>query len=135
MIELDTSIPKMSASSAVSPTVREVGSILHLAFFAAGDDTSVVLRFSDVRGWHYGYPNDEGLDSHPLYGHGLEPYEFHVTPVAHHGERAWIGTFHDGTLTVFATSADVTTSSYPGDPSSAIDSIAGDGLNRELDNE
>jgi hypothetical protein len=135
VIEVNSTLPKMSASSSVSPTVRETGSTLHLAYFAAGDDSSAVLRFAGIRGWHYGYPNDEGLDSHPLYGYGLEPYEFHMTPVAGHGERAWVATFHDGTFTVYATSVELVTADFSGDPSSAIDSFVGHGLNRALDME
>jgi hypothetical protein len=52
--------------------------------------------FFGVRDWHYGNPNDEALDAHPLYGRGLTPYDFHRTLIVAHGERAWIATFHDG---------------------------------------
>jgi hypothetical protein len=134
MIKIDETVPKMSPSSAVAPTVRESGGSLCLAFRlpCAEKDVSAVLRFTDVRDWHYGYPNDEGLDSHPLYGLGLKFYEFHVTPVATHGERAWIATFHDGTFTVYARSMDVIAQAQSGEPSSAIRSLLGDGPTREL---
>lgn len=135
MIEIDRSIPEMSPSSAVCPTTREVGATLHLAFLAPREEHSVLLRFHEVRDWHYGYPNDEGLDSHPLYGHGLEPYHFHVTPIAGHGERAWVATFHDGTLTVFAESVAVMEARYPGEPLEVLNSALGPGPNRELDHE
>lgn len=137
MIEVDSTVPEMSASSAVGPTVREVGDTLYLAYRlsyrAAPDDASALIRFTSVRDWHYGYPNDEGLDAHPLHGLGLEPYEFHVTPVASFGVRAWVATFHEGTFTVFAHGMDVLAAAQPGDPPSAIRSILGDGPTRPLD--
>ena len=137
MIEVDRGFPVMSPDSAVAPTVRETGDALILAYRLplpdSGEDACAVVRFGGVRDWHYGYPNDEGLDSHPLYGMGLSFYEFHVTPVAHHGERAWVATFHDGTLTVFANSLDVISPKFHGDPASAIRALFGDGPARDLD--
>lgn len=133
MIDLDRSLPQMSTSSAVSPTVRSFDSILLLAYFASREDVSVVLRFTGVLDWHYGYPNDEGLDAHPLYGSGLEHYAFHVTPVAEHGERAWIATFHEGTFTAFARSVEVLATAFAGEPAEAIRAIAGDGPTQALD--
>lgn len=56
-----------------------------------------------------------------------------MTPVADHGERAWVATFHDGTLTVFGNRVDVITSEFHGDPVSAIRSLLGDGPARNLD--
>lgn len=139
MIEVDSSVPRMSSASDVAPTLCQSGDTVHLAYRipcpASGQDTSAVVRFAGVRGWHYGYPNDEGLDAHPLYGHGLRPYEFHVTPVSHHGERAWVATFHDGTLTLFAASLDVVAPAFRGDPASAIRSLLGDAPARNLDGE
>jgi hypothetical protein len=127
----------MTTASGVDPTVRESGDDLYLVYLlwsTIGErDVSAVLRFTGVCDWHYGYPNDEGLDSHPLYGLGLEQYEFHVTPIASHGERAWIATFHDGTLTVYARSMKVVAKAQAGDPSAAIRSLLGDGLTRNLD--
>lgn len=129
MIEIDESIPRMGASSAVFPTVREIGRSLVLAYHVWAGDESAVLRFENVRDWSYGYPNDEGLDAHPLYGLGLEPYAFHVTPIACHGERAWVATFHEGTFTVFADAVEIITNRFAGSPSEAIDSTFGRGLN------
>lgn len=78
MIEVDPGIPLMSSSSDVAPTIRESGTTLHLAFRLPSED-SALLSFIDVCDWHYGYPNDEALDAHPLYGFGLTPYNFHRT--------------------------------------------------------
>ena len=137
MIQVDGTAPEMSPSSDVTPTVRESSETLYLAYRrsprAAREDACAVIRFVGVCDWHYGYPNDEGLDAHPLYGLGLKSYEFHVTPVANHGERAWVATFHDGTLTVFARAMDVLAAAQPGDPPSAIRSLLGDGPTRRLD--
>jgi hypothetical protein len=133
MIEIDKTIPKMSASSAVSPTTRRVGNSLFLSFYGAGDRHSVVVRFDGVRDWGYGYPNDEGLDAHPMFGLGLTPYEFHRGHEGHYGERAWIGTFHEGTLTVYAASIEILDSRFQGTPLDAIDTYAGVGTNRSLD--
>src|SRR5580765_6581991 len=135
MIEVDPTIPKMSSSSAVAPTVRVLPDVLVLAFYVGTDDagSSAVLRFEGVRDWHYGYPNDEGLDAHPLHGHGLMPYEFHVTPRATHGERTWVATFHDGTLTVSASTVAVLATNVRVDPPGAIDVVVGRGESRGLD--
>ena len=137
MINIDETAPEMSPSSDVAPTVRESGDTLHLAYRlsarVSSSDSSAVMRFIGVRGWHYGYPNDEGLDSHPLYGLGLRPYQFHVTPVASHGDRAWVATFHEGTLTVYALQMEVLAVAHPDDPPDAIRSLLGDGPTRGLD--
>ena len=135
MIEIDPSIPEMSPDSAVFPTARQVESALYLAFYRPRCDVSVVLRFNGLRDWVYGYPNDEALDAHPLYGQGLEFYEFHRGPVGHFGERVWIATFHDGTLTVYAESVDVLSDDFSGAPWDAIDEQLGAGKNRVLDRE
>jgi hypothetical protein len=127
MIDVDESLPKMSASSAVSPTVREDEAAVALGYYVAGDGASAVVRFRGVRDWTYGYPNDEGLDAHPLHGLGLTYYEFHVTPVAAHEERAWIATFHDGTFTVYADAVEVLADDFPGHPSHALDAVLGKG--------
>jgi len=127
----------MSASSDVAPTVRESDGTLHLAFRVASssldEDRSAVVSFFGVRDWHYGYPNDEALDAHPLYGHGLKHYQFHRTPIAGHGERAWIATFHDGTFTIFARDLKVVCSGHLGDPRSALLKLLGDGPASNLD--
>jgi hypothetical protein len=133
MIDVDATLPKMSASSAASPTVRQDEKSVALAYYMARDEASAVVRFRGVRDWTYGYPNDEGLDAHPLHGLGLAHYEFHVTPMASHGERAWIATFHDGTFTVYADAVEVLVHDYAGHPSDALDAALGKGANRMLD--
>ena len=133
MITIDQSIPKMTGSSGETLTIREMGSSFAIAYYLAGaNEMSGVVQFDDLRGWSYGYPNDEGLDAHPLYGLGLELYQFHVTPLAGHGERCWIATFHDGTLTVYAGAAHVLAKDYPGSPGDAMESIYGQGESRVL---
>jgi hypothetical protein len=133
MIEIDKTIPKMSASSGDSPTVRQVGDTLFLAFYGAGDEHSVVVRFDGIRDWGYGYPNDEGLEAHPMFGLGLTLYEFYRGRKGHWGERAWIGTFHDGTFTVYAEYLKILDDRFEGTPSDAINAHAGMGINRNLD--
>jgi len=86
-----------------------------------------------VVSWHYGYPNDERLSAHPLYGLGLEFYAFHVTPPGRHGERAWVATFHEGTLTIYAKSVHVVAPAVVGPPSAALDRSCGMGENKPLD--
>src|SRR5262245_58117511 len=101
---VNNTLPKMDASSAVYPTACVVGDSLVVAYHLPGCDGSAVIRFNGVNDWTYGPPNDEGLREHPLWGKGLRFYEFHeVQP--HEGDAVqWIGTFHDGTLTVRAKS-------------------------------
>jgi hypothetical protein len=137
MIDVDDTAPQMSASSDVAPTVRESGETLYLAYrlsrHASASDACAVIRFDGVREWHYGYPNDEGLDFHPLYGLGLEPYQFHVGQDASHGERVWVATFHEGTLTVYARRMELLAAAHPSDPPKAIRSLLGEGPTRGLD--
>ncbi len=134
MKRLSETIPDMSASSDVSPTVRVLDGALFLAYFLAPDEeSSALIQFDGLLDWHYGYPNDEGLDAHPLHGAGLRAYEFHECHVARHGERAWIMTFHDGTLTVYAKTISVVQHSYIGSPAAAINTFLGKGNNRCLD--
>lgn len=132
MIEVDRRVPQMSSGSGVAPKVCELPGMLHLAFLVGTGDASAVLTFTGVRDWHYGYPNDEALDAHPLYGLGLKPYPFHVTPLARHGERAWVATFHDGTLTVFAADLKVVSSGHPDEPGNALVNVLGAGVVRDL---
>jgi hypothetical protein len=88
---VDKRFPKMDASSAVSPTVRIVSDEVVLAYYLPGCDDSAVVIFRNVVKWRYGSPNDEGLASHPLWGHGLKFYEFHTVD-----NMKWLATFHDG---------------------------------------
>lgn len=88
--------------------------------------TTAILHFEDVLYYAMGYPNDEVLNAHPLYGSGLGFYDFHVvedSPLvadldrrnqmhARHVAgsyikrfRHWIITFHDETLEVVARNA------------------------------
>ncbi len=133
MIEIDASIPKMSASGDVSPTVLRCDDTLLLAYFGDGGEVPVVLAFERVVDWHYGYPNDEDLECHPLFGHGLQPYECHVAPAGNSGVRAWVMTFHEGTLMVYASSMKVVDAHHRGDPASALRSIEGAGTIVDLD--
>jgi hypothetical protein len=134
-VEVDETIPKMSASSAVFPTARVVNGAFVVAFYLASCDDSAVVRFDGVSTWSYGYPNDEGLSSHPLWGRGIEFYEFHVSPIERNGARWWIATFHDGTLTVNAETVKVLAEKLPLKPWEAIDALLGPGQNRILDDE
>jgi hypothetical protein len=132
-VKVDERIPKMSASSAVFPTARIVGDALILAFHLPPLDSSAVIRFQRVSDWTYGPPNDEGLDSHPLWGRGITFYEFHISPADRNGKCCWIATFHDGTLTINAKTVEVLAALLPLEPWAAIDSVFGAGENRRLD--
>jgi hypothetical protein len=134
-VEVVDTIPKMSASSAVSPTARVTNGTLVVAFYLWSCEESAVIRFDGVSTWSYGYPNDEGLDSHPLWGHGIEFYEFHVSPIEPDGTRWWIATFHDGTLTVNAKGVEVLAERLALSPGKAIDAVLGPGEIRILDYE
>lgn len=98
---------EMDASSAAYPTARVVDESLIVAYHLPGCDTSAVIRFNGVKDWAYGYPNDEGLHEHPLWGKGLTFYAFHEVQPPEGDVIQWIGTFHDGTLTVRAKSVEV----------------------------
>lgn len=139
MIYVDSTVPRMACSSDVAPTVRASGDTLHLAYRVSHDvssrDVCAVIRFLGVRDWHQGYPNDEALDSHPLHGHGLEQYQFHVSSVATHGERAWVATFHDGTLTVYADRMEVLATVQANDPPNALRAVLGAGPTQGLDDD
>jgi len=132
----DPLFPLMDSSSAVFPTIRTNGDVLYLAYYLPGCCDSAVVAFHGVSSWSYGGPNDEGLHTHPQWGHGLEFYAFHeVTPVPQHGERHWIATFHDGTFDVVATGApEVCGSRVEGcSPSEALNKLLGVGQTKVLD--
>lgn len=63
-----------------------------------------VLRFDGVVQQHLGAPNDERLNEHPLWGKGLEFYQFHRLE-ADEASTRWIVTFHDETFDVIASTA------------------------------
>lgn len=125
LIAIDDSIPNMTAASGESLVTRHVGDSLFVGYFSSEPDRSSVLRFDGVCDWHRGYPNDEALRAHPLFGHGLVPYAFHIGPVGAFGERAWIATFHDETLTVYARSVRVLERASPLSPESALRPFTG----------
>ena len=118
MIRVITGLPMVSPSSGTDPEIRPDGDALYIEYPCAGLESWAIVRFDGLLDWHFGYPNDEALDSHPLYSHGLQPYRFHEGPVGTFGERCWVITFHDGTLTVFAKSIAVVSESQ--NPSAGI---------------
>ena len=130
---VNDTLPKMDASSAVYPTARVVGDSLIVAYHLPGCDTSAVIRFNGVNDWAYGYPNDEGLQEHPLWGKGLTFYEFHEVKPSEGDAIQWVGTFHDGTLTVRAKSVEVVNEQVASEPWAAIDARFGPGDNKVLD--
>src|SRR5688572_6872065 len=129
-VVVNTTLPKMDASSAVYPTVRVVGNSLVVAYHLPDCETSAVIRFDGVKEWAYGYPNDEALHTHPLWGKGLTFYAFHEVQRPKDGMPQWIGTFHDGTLTVRATSVEVVDGHVASVPWAAIDARFGIGSNQ-----
>ena len=127
--------PKMDVSSAVYPTVRVEGDSLHLAYYLPGCVDSAVVTFRDVSSWQYGEPNDEGLRSHPLWGRGLTPYNFHETePPPSPDVRRWVATFHDGTFEVIASQWQLDAARVSGrTPAESLDAVHGPGANQVLD--
>ena len=132
-VEINETLPKMDASSAVFPTARVVGDSLVVAYHLPGCGASAVIRFHGVKDWAYGYPNDEGLHEHPLWGKGLTFYEFHKIESADGDVAQWIGTFHDGTLTVRAKSVETVDERVASKPWEAIDARFGEGANQVID--
>jgi hypothetical protein len=85
------------------------------------------MRFDGVTACLFGPPNDEALNGHPLWGHGLEFYQFHTVTNSgwiaelqernrvhrHHKDELWyqlqhfVITFHDETLEVIARTYEV----------------------------
>jgi hypothetical protein len=68
-----------------SPVLQIIDGELHISYLIAPEALSVtgheqcaVVKFSGVLVFSYGYPNDEALPGHPLYGYGLEYYSFNV---------------------------------------------------------
>jgi hypothetical protein len=133
---LDPVFPEMDSSSAVYPTVRTVGEVLHLAYYLPGCTDSAVVTFNGVSSWDYGEPNDEGLHNHPLWGHGLTFYGFHkVMGSGDQHENRWVATFHDGTFEVSATGMPtISAARVKGySPAEALNEILGRGENKVLD--
>jgi hypothetical protein len=112
--------------------VRDDGSALTLAYHLPGCLDSAVVRFSEVAGWYYGSPSDERLSAHPLWGHGLEFYQFHFAEFG--GRSCWIGTFHDGTFEILAAEVSVLSECLEGiSPGDALRSMLGPGPHLCLD--
>lgn len=135
---VDSLFPAMDASSAVYPTVRVVGTTIYLSYYLPGCVDSAVVAFDNVTSWEYGYPNDEGLRDHPLWGHGLTPYNFHKPSVEPDEETPsrWIATFHDGTFQIVAGNARPCAEEQAGvSPWEALTALLGAGHDRILDRE
>ncbi len=108
-LSLWTAPPTMDIG-APQPAFARDGDRVWLAYRTHRGDHFAVLRFDGVREFSFGDPNDERLDTHPLYEVGLRPYQFHeVHDEATSGAalRRWIVTFHDDTLEVTARQADI----------------------------
>jgi hypothetical protein len=130
---VDERFPKMDPSSAVFPTVRVESSDVAIAYYLPGCDDSAVVIFRDVVTWGYGGPNDEGLASHPLCGHGLTFYEFHNVGQSDDGDTKWLATFHDGVFEIVADRCEVIAESVKDrSPGQALDALMGLGENIEL---
>ena len=134
---VDPLFPEMDASSAVSPAIRVVSDALYLAYYLPGCDDSAVVSFNRVSSWRYGEPNDEGLHTHPLWGHGLSFYAFHEVSSGSLPEkkRRWVATFHDGTFDVSASGTPaVRAGRVKGcSPTGALNALLGRGQNKVLD--
>lgn len=130
----DERFPLMDSSSAVSPTLRASSARLALAYYLPDCEDSAVVVFEDVESWFYGFPGDERLDHHKLWGHGLEFYGFHQLHLADDGSRScWLATFHDGTLEVVAGGSRVLHERVIGkEPSAALHELLGPGSSEEL---
>jgi hypothetical protein len=131
----DLSFPLMDASSSVFPTIRINGNTIYLAYHLPRCEDSAVVSFHDVMEWSYGYPNDEGLAEHRLWGSGLKHYEFHFEhDESDNPTSKWIATFHDGTFEIEAKTSKVEVKhAKNSNPSEALDSHLGSGENIILD--
>jgi hypothetical protein len=119
--------PPAMEAGAPMPAIRRIAESLYVAYVCRNpafpgwdggatighpgfDVYSAVLRFDGVVDYRFGPPGDERLGEHPLYGYGLEPYEFFELLESSTGPgtgRRWLVTFHDQTLDVVAASASV----------------------------
>lgn len=102
--------PRMSVG-VPQPSLRSQGDELWVSYrITRSNDHFAVVRFSGLEGWTMGPPGDDRLDTHPLWGLGLEFYAFHEIREpgrVSHGPRRWVVTFHDDTLDVTARDAEV----------------------------
>ncbi len=97
-------------AGAPDPSFLRTGNALWLAYFTQREDHCAVLRFDGVTAFSFGDPNDEALQTHPLYSAGLQFYAFHEVrdvALAGAGKRRWIATFHDDTLDVTARAVEI----------------------------
>ena len=79
-----------------------------------------VLSFEGVTECRFGGPSDERLHEHPLYGRGLEFYQFHRVRCPGERTTLWIVTFHDETLEVRARTATAIAMQFVSDGEEAI---------------
>jgi len=131
LIVLD-GFPPMESGSPL-PNVRAHDGVVVVDYFTHqfGVDTNTRARvvFRHVRAHYLGWPNDEALSAHPLYGRGLRPYDafevidssWKATIIAanrahplHRDEhfaadRHFIMTFHDETFECIARTVEVET--------------------------
>jgi hypothetical protein len=101
--------PKMHAG-APHPVTQLLGDSLLVAYRTHRGDHFAVVRFSGVSDWSLGGPNDETLNKHPLWNHGLQFHAFHEIrdlELSRRGLRRWVVTFQDEALDVTATEAAV----------------------------
>jgi hypothetical protein len=101
--------PKMDAG-APHPDTQLLGDSLLVAYRTSRGDHFAVVRFSGVSDWSLGGRDDETLDKHWLWNHGLQLYAFHEIhdpQLSNRGLRRWVVAFHDDTLDVTASDAAV----------------------------
>ncbi len=124
--------PPPMDTGAPMPAVYSDETGLTCAYFVGAkhhrSGSTALLHFEGVLYYAMGYPNDEALDAHPLYEHGLKHYGFHLiseSPLIADLDRRnrmhephvvgryqkdfrhWVVTFHDETLEVVGRSARV----------------------------
>ena len=131
----DDAFPLMDTSSAVCATARLGDKTLTLAYFLPGCDDSAVVRFSAVKAWFYGAPNDERLYEHALWNKGLDFYEFHqMHPQREDQPRGWLASFHNGTFEIAANGVEIVSPRLVGVcPLGALNRLLGPGENLDLD--
>lgn len=101
--------PEMDVT-APQPGFEREGDVVWVAYRTARTDHFAILRFTGVCKLFFGDPNDETLETHRFYPSGLRPYQFHEIkddPDLDAPLCQWVITFHDDTLEVTATNAEV----------------------------
>jgi len=95
-------VPKMTTCVTVI-ALRQVGDVAWIAYELYGDDRScAILRFEEFVSVNWGWPNDDRFETQPLFGRGLECYEWHEVLPSPERRRLFIAPCHEGTLTVVA---------------------------------